>query len=76
MVKRKMTKNDVQNRDSTHLQKIGRLDFSLRKHEGEVKAITERLQQLHKDIFLQKCVVSSRAIYKKLSVGTTRMSPP
>jgi hypothetical protein len=38
-----------------HLQKIGRLDFSLRDHEGEVKAWQGDFQQHHRDMFLQKC---------------------
>jgi hypothetical protein len=32
---------------SSHLQKTGRLDFSLREHEGEVKTLQRDLQQLH-----------------------------
>jgi hypothetical protein len=44
---------------SPHLQKIGRLDFSLREHEGEVKAWQGDFQQINRDMFLQKCIVSS-----------------
>jgi hypothetical protein len=43
---------------SPHLQQTGKLDFSLRGHEGEVKTCQGDFQQLHIDIFLQKCVVS------------------
>jgi hypothetical protein len=39
---------------SPHLQKIGRLDFSLREHEGEVKASKGDFQQLHRDMIPQK----------------------
>ena len=41
---------------SPHLRKIGRLDFSLRDHEGEVKAWQGESQQHHRDMFLPKCV--------------------
>ena len=40
---------------STHLQKIGRFDFSFREHEGEVKAWQVVFQQLHRDMFPQNC---------------------
>ena len=42
---------------SPHLQKIGRLDFSLREHEGEVKASEGDFQQLHRDMIPQKHIV-------------------
>ena len=51
---------------SPNLQKIGRLDFSIREHEGEVKAWQGDFQQLHRDMFPQKCVVSSHHLKKKL----------
>ena len=51
---------------SPHLQKTGRLDFSLREHEGEVKAWQGDFQQLHRDMFPKKCVVSSHHLTKKL----------
>ena len=47
---------------SPHLQKTGRLDFSLREHEGEVKTRQGDFQQLHRDMFLQICVVSSHLL--------------
>ena len=49
---------------SPNLQKTGRLDFSLREHKGEVKTWQEDFQQLHRDMFLQKCVVSSHHLKK------------
>ena len=42
---------------SPHFQRTGRLDFSLREHERKVKALQGDFQQLHRDMFLQKCVV-------------------
>jgi hypothetical protein len=51
---------------SPHLQKTGRFDFSLREHEGEVKAWQGDFQQLHRDMFPQKCNVSSHHLKKKL----------
>ena len=49
---------------SSHLQKTGRLDFSLREHEGGVKAWQGDFQQLHRDMFPQKCVVYSHHLKK------------
>ena len=48
---------------SPHLQKIGRLDFSLRADEGEVKAWQGDFQQLHRDMFPQKCGVFSHHFF-------------
>ena len=56
--------DDILLQGSPHLQKAGRLDFSLREHEGEVKAWQRDFQQLHRDIFPQKCVVSSHHLKK------------
>ena len=45
-------------RDSPHLQQNKkRLDISSRRQEGEVKAWQGDFQQLHRDMFPQKCVV-------------------
>jgi len=51
---------------SSHFQKIGRHDFTLREHEGEAKAWQWDFQQLHRDMFLQKCVVS---LYQFLKIA-------
>jgi hypothetical protein len=48
---------------SPHLQKTGRLDFFLRDHEGEVKAWQGDFQQHHRDMFSQKCGVSSHFFF-------------
>jgi hypothetical protein len=48
------------------LQKTGRLDFSLREHEGEVKAGQGDFQELHRDMLLQKCIVSSHHLKTKI----------
>jgi hypothetical protein len=49
---------------SPHFQRTGRLDFSLREHERKVKALQGDFQQLHRDMFLQKCVVSLHHLEK------------
>jgi hypothetical protein len=49
---------------SPHLQKTGRLDLSLREYKGEVKTWQGDFQQLHRDMFPQKCVVSSHHLKK------------
>ena len=52
---------------SPHLQKTGRLDFSLRELNMREKwRHNEDFQQLHRDVFPQKCVVSSYHLKKKL----------
>ena len=51
---------------SPHFQRTGRLDFSLREHEGKVKALQGDFQRLHRDMFLQKCVVSWHHLEKKM----------
>ena len=48
---------------STHLQKSGRLDFSLKDHEGEVKAWQGDFQQRHRDMFSQKYVFFSHFFF-------------
>ena len=48
----------------TKLHKTGRLDFSLREHEGEEKTLQGEFQQFHRDMFPQKCVVSSHHLKK------------
>jgi len=49
---------------SAHLQKTERLDFTHREHEGEVKTWQRDFQQLHRDMFLQKCAVSLHHLKK------------
>ena len=49
-----------------HLQKIGRLDFSLRDHKGEVEAWQGDFQQRHRDMFSQKWGVFSHFFFLHL----------
>jgi hypothetical protein len=51
---------------SPHLQKIGRLYFSLRDHKGEVKAWQGDFQQSHRDMFSQKLNIRSIIIIKQI----------